>query len=101
LVRSVAALTPKKRRREPNSPRPLCFSYLFYLSHPEQEAQQSAEGQHAVLAAFAAPARPSATTAINTTARIFFMDSSPLKNQIGFCQPMAMPSARKQSKFPV
>jgi hypothetical protein len=47
-----------------------------------QEAQQSAESQHDVCAAFAAPAKPSAITAINTIARIFFMDFSPLKNQM-------------------
>jgi hypothetical protein len=83
---------PKKERREPNRPRLSSFNYLTYFSHPEQEAQQSAEAQHDVVAAFTAPARPSATTAINTIARMFFMDFSPLKNQVGFCRPMAMPS---------
>jgi hypothetical protein len=33
--------------------------------NPEQEAQQSAEGQHVEFAAFTAPAKPSAITAIN------------------------------------
>jgi hypothetical protein len=84
----------RKEGANQNSPRLSSFNYLTYLSHPEQEAQQSAEAQHAaVVAAFTVPARPSATTAINTIARMFFMDFSPLKNQIGFCQPMAMPSA--------
>jgi hypothetical protein len=82
-----------KKRREPNGPRLSSFNYLTYFPQSVQEAQQSAEGQHAVVAAFTVPARPSATTAINTIARMFFMDFSPLKNQMGFCQPMAMPSA--------
>jgi hypothetical protein len=47
-----------------------------------QWAQQSAESQHDALAAFTAPAKLSAITAINTIARIFFMDFSPLKNQL-------------------
>jgi hypothetical protein len=49
-----------------------------------QFAQHSAESQHDVLAAFIADAKPSAITAINTTALSFFMDFSPLKNQIWF-----------------
>jgi hypothetical protein len=49
-----------------------------------QQSQQSAEGQHAAFAACTAPAKPSAITAINTTALIFFMDFSPLKNQVWF-----------------
>jgi hypothetical protein len=49
-----------------------------------QEAQQSAESQQDAFAAFAAPAKPSAITAINTIARSFFMDFSPLKNQMWF-----------------
>jgi hypothetical protein len=49
-----------------------------------QEARQSAESQHDALAAFTAPARPSAITAINTIARIFFIDFSPLKNQLSW-----------------
>jgi hypothetical protein len=48
----------------------------------QEEAQQSAESQHDAFAAFTAPAKPSAITAINTTARIFFIDFSPLKNQM-------------------
>jgi hypothetical protein len=66
--------------------------------HPEQESQQSAEAQHGVFAAFTTPARLSATTAINRIALIFFMDFSPLKNQVGYCQPMAMPSALDQGQ---
>jgi hypothetical protein len=64
--------------------------------HPEQEAQQSAEGQHDTCAAFTAPARLSAMTAINTIALIFFMDFSPLKNQFSFCEAMALPSTLNQ-----
>jgi hypothetical protein len=63
-----------------------------------QEAQQLAEAQHDVLAAFTASARLSATTASNTSALMFFMDFSPLKNRVGFCGPMARPSARRQGK---
>jgi hypothetical protein len=39
-----------------------------------QEAQQSAESQHAAFAARTTPAKPSAITDINTIALIFFMD---------------------------
>ena len=45
-----------------------------YFLHPEQEAQQSAEGQHAALAAFAAPAKPSRVTANSRTTFILFMN---------------------------
>jgi hypothetical protein len=41
--------------------------------HPEQEAQQSSDEQQPPRAALAAPARPSAMTAINSTAFNFFM----------------------------
>jgi hypothetical protein len=44
-----------------------------------QEAQQSAESQHDAVAAFSAPAKPSAITAINTNACSFFMDFSPFE----------------------
>lgn len=44
-----------------------------YFLHPEQEAQQSAEGQHAALAAFAASANPSRVTANSRTTPILFM----------------------------
>jgi hypothetical protein len=67
-----------------------------YFLHPEQEAQQSAEEQHDVFAAFTAPAKPSAITAINRNALKFFMIFS-FENRIGFCQPTAMPSARNRS----
>jgi hypothetical protein len=73
-----------KRRREPSGPRLPSFNYLTYFLPPEQESQQSAEAQHVTFAAFTAPAKLSATTAINTIARMFFMDFSPLKNRIVF-----------------
>jgi hypothetical protein len=41
------------------------FSLIYSYLQPEQEAQQSAEGQQPACAAFAVPATPSATTAIN------------------------------------
>jgi hypothetical protein len=69
----------------------------IYLSHPSQEAQQSAESQHAAFAAFTAPANPSAITAINTTALIFFMDFLLGKTKCGSCRPLAMPSAVHQA----
>lgn len=50
----------KRARRKHRAP-----SSINYLQ-PEQSAQQSAEGQHPVFA-FAVPATPSATTAINTS----------------------------------
>jgi hypothetical protein len=87
-----------KRRREPCSPRLPSFDRLAHFSHPEQEAQQSAEAQQDVFAAFIAPVKPSVTTVINRTALMLFMDFSPLKNQCGFCQPMAMPSAWNQRR---
>jgi hypothetical protein len=52
-------------------------------SHPEQEAQQSAEAQHAALAR-AAPANPSATTATNTIALILFMNFLLYENECAF-----------------
>ncbi len=39
------------------------FTLGAYLPHPEQEAQQSAKGQHAALAASTAAVRPNASTA--------------------------------------
>jgi len=59
-------------RREPSGPRLPSFSYAYFW-HPLQFAQHSAESQHFALAAFTTPAKPSAITAINTTARSFFM----------------------------
>lgn len=88
-----AQFRAKKRRREPNGSRLPSFNYPAYFSQPEQEAQHSVEAQHDALAAFAAPAKPSATTASNRIALMFFMDFSPLKNHFGFCRPMAMPPA--------
>jgi hypothetical protein len=46
------------------------------LPHPEQDAQQSAEAQHEALAAFTAPVRPNAITAINRNALMVFMTFS-------------------------
>jgi hypothetical protein len=69
-----------------------------YFWQPLQLAQHSAESQHDAFAAFTAPAKPSAITAINRTALSFFMDFSPLKNRVAFCRPMAMPSAFVRGK---
>ena len=51
------------------------FTLRGYL-HPVQDAQQSAEGQHAGLAAFAAPVMPSATTANSRIALMVFITFS-------------------------
>ena len=73
----------KTEGRELNSSRPSVLNYLaLWLGHSLQEAQQSAESQHDAFAAFTAPAKPSAITAINTNACSFLMDFSPLKNQM-------------------
>jgi len=48
--------SPNKERRGPGGPRLSSYDCAAYLPHPEQEAQQSAEGQHDVFAAFTAPA---------------------------------------------
>jgi hypothetical protein len=70
------------------------------LAHALQRAQQSAESQHGAFAAFTAPAKPSAITAVNTNAFSFFMDFSPLKNQMGWlCWLTAMPSAETDAKL--
>jgi hypothetical protein len=53
-------------------PAPPVSSISYYLQ-PEQSAQQSAEGQHPVFAAFTVPASPSATTAINMITLSFFI----------------------------
>jgi hypothetical protein len=79
-------------------PAPPFIQLPSYFWHPLQFAQHSAESQQDACAAFTAPAKPSATTAINTTALSFFMDFSPLKNQLGFCHPMTMPSALYRGK---
>jgi hypothetical protein len=47
------------------------------------------------LAAFAAPAKPSAITATNRIALMLFMDFLLLENEKGSCGPMATPSAGK------
>ena len=54
----------------------LLIELTAYLPHPEQDAQQSAEGQHEALAAFTAPVRPNAITAINRIALMLFMSFS-------------------------
>jgi hypothetical protein len=54
----------------------LIFTPGAYFPHPEQDAQQSAEAQHEALAAFTAPVRPNATTAINRIALMLFMTFS-------------------------
>ena len=50
-------------RRELGLRSRLFFRLGAYFPHPEQDAQQSAEGQHEALAAFTAPVRPNATAA--------------------------------------
>ena len=54
---------------------PLVYTIPTYSSHPEQEAQQSADAQHDELAR-AAPANPSAITPTNRIALILFMEFS-------------------------
>jgi hypothetical protein len=52
------------------------ISSIYYYLQPEQSAQQSAEGQQPVCAAFAVPASPSAITAINNiTLNVFIVFS--------------------------
>jgi hypothetical protein len=62
--------------------------------HPEQDAQQSAEGQHDTFAAFTTPARLSAITAVNTIALMFFMDFSPFEKSNWFLWTDGKPSAK-------
>ena len=62
-----------KERREPGGARLPSFNGSAYFLHPEQDAQQSAELQHAAFAAFAAPTKPSAITATSRIALILFM----------------------------
>ena len=62
----------KEEARAKVAPR-LIFTPAAYLPHPEQDAQQSAEGQHEAFAAFTAAVRPNATTASNRIALILFM----------------------------
>jgi len=63
-----------KERREPRGARLPSFNCSAYFLHPEQDAQQSAEGQHDAFAACVAPAKPNAITATNRIALILFMD---------------------------
>ena len=65
----------KEEARAKVAPR-LIFTPAAYLPHPEQDAQQSAEGQHEAFAAFTAAVRPNATTASNRIALILFMTFS-------------------------
>jgi hypothetical protein len=66
----------ERKRRELRLRSRLIFMLAAYLPHPEQDAQHSAEGQHPALAAFTAPVRPNATTAINRIALMLFMTFS-------------------------
>jgi hypothetical protein len=77
----AAAAQKKRARSEQLAPSVLNYLALL-LAHALQRAQQSAELQHDAFAAFTASAKPSAITAINTNAFSFFMDFSPLKNQM-------------------
>ena len=86
LIVIGSATASRKKEARTKSARASPFTQVAYFLHPEQEAQQSAEGQHDTFAALVAPARLSAITAINTIALSFFMDFSPLKNQFSFCE---------------
>jgi hypothetical protein len=46
-----------------------------------------------------APAKPSATTAINTIALMFLMDFSPLKNECGFVDRWQRHQRETQADF--
>jgi hypothetical protein len=74
----------------------LFFTLAAYFPHPEQDAQQSAEGQHEALAAFTAPVRPNATTAINRIALMLFMTFS-FFGMKGCCQTDSQPVRKKLS----
>jgi len=56
-----------------NKPAPLFLTPSAYFLHPEHEAQHTSDGQQSAFAALAAPARPSAMTAINSAAFSFLM----------------------------
>ena len=77
--RLTAAGEKKEEARAGNAIAPL-LELTAYLAHPEQDAQQSAEGQHEALAAFTAPVRPNAITAINRIALMLFMSFSFLES---------------------
>jgi hypothetical protein len=63
-----------RKKREAQAPAHASLpSAVSYFLHPEQEAQQSSDAQQPACAAVAAPARPNAITAINTTTFSFFM----------------------------
>jgi hypothetical protein len=67
VQQQARAITSQKNRGVDDSPTPLLSLICSYL-HPEQEAQQSAEGQQPACAAFTVPPTPSAITAINNIA---------------------------------
>jgi hypothetical protein len=66
-------ISPGKKREAQARAHASPLSAVSYFLHPEQEAQQSSDAQQPACAAVAAPARPSAITAINTTTLSFFM----------------------------
>jgi hypothetical protein len=66
--------TSCKKKARAITARASSFNYPAYFSHPSQQAQHSAESQQDAVAAFTAPANPSAITANNKTALSFFMD---------------------------
>jgi hypothetical protein len=70
--RFVGRLTGKEREAQQGAHASL-LKRLAYFLQPEQEAQQSSEGQHPGCAALAAAVRPSAITAINNMTFNFFM----------------------------
>jgi hypothetical protein len=61
-----------RERREQPAHASLVTASTYFL-HPEQEAQQSSDEQQPPCVALAAPAKPSAMTAINSNAFSFFM----------------------------
>jgi hypothetical protein len=75
--RFVSRLLAKDRKRRGLDCARASFVELgAYFPHPEQDAQQSAEGQHEALAAFTAAVRPNASTARNRIALMVFMTFS-------------------------
>jgi hypothetical protein len=81
LIRIWSGCSKKRARSKQLAPSILNYLALL-LAHALQRAQQSAESQHDAFAAFTDSAKPSAITAINTNAFSFFMNFSPLKNQM-------------------
>lgn len=66
-------LGDKQKEARTNGSRLSSFNRSTYFLQPEQDAQQSAEGQQDAVAAFTAPAKPSAITATNRIALILFI----------------------------